>query len=191
MKNIAIAGCVTIGLLLGFGHLQSAEDFHYTTYKEETEQIIITLPTEECTEELHMIHEVNLDDDIPEEVQRAAEFWGHEYQICPELLESIAYEESRYNSKAINKDGSCKGLMQIKESVHKARIKRLGVTDLMDVNQNMHVAADLLAELFERYEDDAIVLMRYNGDSRTNTISGYAKRILERSAELEEKHKKG
>jgi hypothetical protein len=61
----------------------------------------------------------------------------------------------------------------------------------------MHVAADYLAELFNEYEDAALVLMIYNGDSDASAfaqgdceMSGYASDILTYSRELEEKHGK-
>lgn len=44
-------------------------------------------------------------------------------------------------------------------------MKELGVTDLYDPRQNMTVAADYLAELFEEYGEPGMVLMKYNGDS--------------------------
>ena len=87
--------------------------------------------------------------------------------------------------------------MQISGEWHKDRMKRLGVTDLYDIRQNMTVAADYLSELAEKYEDAGIALMAYNGDSNvtevlsgTGKISRYAERVLELSAELERLHGK-
>lgn len=125
----------------------------------------------------------------------ACEKYGKEYNICPELLMAIAETESHGNPKAEN--GGCKGIMQISEKWHKDRMKRLGVTDIFDTKGNILVATDYLYELFEKYEDVGMVLMVYNGDSDAEDymngkakLSGYAEKILERSAYLEELHGK-
>jgi hypothetical protein len=58
------------------------------------------------------------------------------------------------------------------------------------------VAADYLAELFEKYEDAGTTLMVYHGErnaiskAERGEISSYANKILERSAELERLHGK-
>lgn len=135
-------------------------------------------------------------DGVPQEVAQAAERYGTEYRIAPELLEAVAYTESRYQPDAEN--GSCKGLMQISVRWHGDRIERLGVTDIYDADQNMHLAADYLSELFETYEDVGLVLMKYNGASdtavtwyeETGEMSDYAAGILEKSEELERLHGK-
>lgn len=90
--------------------------------------------------------------------------------------------------------------MQVGTKVHKARIEALGyeVEDMTDIRCCIHVAADYLAELFEKYEGDpALALQAYNGDSsgmrryyKTGIPSKYAQTILDRSAELERAHGK-
>ncbi len=133
---------------------------------------------------------------VPKDVRAACEKWGEEYGICAELLESIAYEESRYTADITSKDGSCHGLMQIHKSSHKQRMKNLGVTDLHDLDSNVQVAADYLAELFEEYEEVSTVLMIYHGEKdavrkgEQGKISRYAKRVMKRSESLERAHNK-
>ena len=136
-----------------------------------------------------------LDPDIPEEIQVACEKWGEEYDICPEFLEAICYEESRYTPDVVG--GSCKGLMQINVPIQKGRIKKLGVTDIFDIDSNIHVGADLLAELFNDYSSDAgTVLMLYHGEKnalkngKKGKYSDYAQRVLDKSEELERAHGK-
>lgn len=134
-----------------------------------------------------------VDDGIPLEVKEACEKYGAEYFICPELLESLAYQESRFIADVVSADGSCVGICQINPSCHRARMKRLGVTDLKDAEQNIHVAADYLAEIFQEHDGDPeIVLMIYNGDSRwkSGKISRYAEEITERSMDYERLHGK-
>ena len=127
---------------------------------------------------------------IPAEVALAAEYAGDQYGICPELLEAIAYHESRYTSDIVS--GSCYGLMQVNLSSHKARLQKLNIkeSDILDPFKNMIVAADYLAELFETYEDPTIVLAVYHGEKNysADKPSKYVKSILEHSKELEKEH---
>ena len=139
---------------------------------------------------------INATSKVPKEVKAACEKWGEEYGICPELLESIAYEESRYTADAKSKDGGCLGLMQIHKASHKQRIKNLEIKDLYNIDDNVQVATDYLAELFEEYEEVSTVLMIYHGEkdavrkSEQGIVSKYAKKVLKRSEALERQHGK-
>ena len=139
---------------------------------------------------------INATSKVPKEVKAACEKWGQEYGICPELLESIAYEESRYTADAKSKDGSCHGLMQIRKVSHKQRIKNLEIKDLYNIDDNVQVATDYLAELFEEYEEVSTVLMIYHGEKdavrkgEQGIVSKYAKKVLKRSEALERQHGK-
>lgn len=132
--------------------------------------------------------------EVPEEVIQISEELGEQYGICPELIQTICYVESRFQPDAEN--GGCIGIMQVSERWHGDRMDRLGVTDLTDMRGNMLVAVDYLAELAEGGEDIAKVLMRYHGESDVDEklsrgeVSRYAERILVISAELERKHGK-
>ena len=121
------------------------------------------------------------------------EYVCEQKDICPELVQAIIEQESNWYPEARN--GDCVGLMQISEKWHQYRMERLGVTNLTDPYDNILVGVDYLAELFRRYEDPAMVLMIYNGDSRawnyweTGEMSEYARKILERAEELEGRKK--
>ena len=150
----------------------------------------------------HILREdtiIHYDPDIPYEVQECAFVYGDMYGICPEFLEAVAFAESSYLPDVSN--GSCIGLMQINMDCRDQleRMDKLGLSesDMYKVDASMIVAADYLRELFEKYEDPAEVLMRYNGDrtglkkyKKTGEISAYAEKILDLSAELEKKHGK-
>ena len=135
-------------------------------------------------------------DGIPSEIASYAEIIGHEFNICPELLEAMAFYESSYDPEVTN--GNCKGLMQVNPSIHRLRFEEAGWTtaDWDNAYKNMYVAADYLAELFEEYEDVGIVLGIYHGESnavekgKTGNLSGYTRKILQRSEELERSHSK-
>ena len=109
--------------------------------------------------------------DIPENVWNLAVKYGTEHNIDPYYICAIAFRESTYRSIK-DPTGTYWGLMQIYPKCHIDRMARLGVTDLMDMEQNMKVATDYLAELFEEYEDPALVLMKYHGESEKN-INNY------------------
>lgn len=129
-----------------------------------------------------------------QEVKELSDRVGTEFGICPETLQAIAWQESRYQEEA--EAGGCSGLMQVSKRWHRKRMERLGVTDLYDPEGNMRVAADYLSELADRYEDIGMVLMIYNGDSQvaeyreTGELSDYAVAILEKSYQLEQEHGK-
>lgn len=135
---------------------------------------------------------------VPDEIRGYAEEIGSEYGICPELLESIAYWESRFDPTAVSKNGKYIGLMQVNPKIHKSRMERLGVDDLTDPKGCMRVAADYLLELFEENEDAGTVLMKYNGVNKgrigryeeTGDMTKYAEKILTLSAVYERLHKK-
>lgn len=130
-----------------------------------------------------------------QEVAELSSQIGQQYAICPELLQAIAWKESRYDPAASSE--GCEGLMQIQSKWHADRMERLGITDLYDPESNMLLAADYLAELSAQYDDVAVVLMYYNGDRRakdlyqgTGEISDYAEEILYISSEFEIAHGK-
>ena len=123
-----------------------------------------------------------------------AEEAGEEFGIQPELIESIIEHESSGNPKASN--GSCKGLMQVYESVHKDRMRRLGVSNLYDPEGNIRVGCSILVELFEKSDDCAWVMMSYNGSSDAKRraenfdFTKYAQSVMDRAYELETIHGK-
>lgn len=188
---VSLAIGVSVGLFMGMLHVRSVDEHKNTKILTESYVVERTEPIE-CVEEPL----VQLDSDIPEDVQLAAIEYGEIYGICPEFLMAIAFYESSYRPDAVN--GSCKGLMQININAQYERMDDMGITeaDLWNPYENMKVAADYLRELFERYEEPSVVLMKYNGDARVwelterGEMSVYAHNVLKLSAELEEKHGK-
>lgn len=125
---------------------------------------------------------------IPEYIVEITEEVGQAYHISPELLQAIAWRESRFDPDAVSSNGACFGVMQVSEKWHSDRL--LPGEKLTDPQANIRVAAEYLSELFERYRELDIVLMKYNGDSRAlepRYISGYARDVMELAEELEEK----
>lgn len=132
---------------------------------------------------------------VPEDVKEISEELGEKYNICPELIQAICWQESRFKSDV--ESGGCVGIMQVSPRWHQERMDRLGVTDIMDTRQNMTVAVDYLSDLLKEGEDMEIPLMRYHGESRigerldAGEMSEYVESILTLSAELERRNEGG
>ena len=143
---------------------------------------------------LPVMAQTNVDEETPLEVQIACNKYGEQYDICPELIEAICYNESRYIPDISY--GTCRGIMQINEPYHKDRMERLGVSDIYDLEGNILVGTDYLAELFATYNDVGIVLSVYHGEAKAveraknGNLSGYVKKILKKSEQLERLHGK-
>lgn len=196
-----LIGCL-LGLLAGLAHVQSVQEYRQQTAaslpsKERTAQHAETwkVITPVIEEEPDPDPEPYNDPDIPDEVEAAAEAAAEAYGFAPEFLEAIAFYESSYNPNAEN--GGCYGLMQVATRWHWDRMERLGISDaeIWEPGPNMMVAADYLAELFSKHEDPNWVLMTYNGDGNASDYlegradpSNYARRVLELTAELLDKH---
>lgn len=158
--------------------------------------IILTSSIQVSAQSVH--DQLDYQDGIPEEIREICESVGNDFCICPELLESMAYQESRFIPTA--KNGKCYGIMQVNVKVHEDRIEKYGWTadDMFDPEKNIIVAADLLAELYETYSDEnPIVLALYNGDWKAVSrykeygfMSDYVEETLTRSAEYERLHRK-
>lgn len=110
-----------------------------------------------------------------------------EYGLDEEIIRAVIKIESGGDPDAIGDGGEAIGLMQIQPRWHKARMERLGVTDLTDPEQNVLVGCDYLAELLTKYGGDyTAALTAYNaGNAEAQT--DYAARVF---AEMEEKHER-
>ena len=99
--------------------------------------------------EASAIHQASVNDGIPSEIKEYCEEIGRNFDICPEILEAIAWHESRFIPTVKNK--KCYGLMQVNVKVHADRIEKYGYTvdDMYEPYPNLIVAADYLAELYE------------------------------------------
>lgn len=196
-----LIGCI-IGTLAGIGHIQSvkrhqAETVDYLKSIPEVDYDQLRAEAEEPAPSEPEVIEIAayIDPDIPEEVQVAAQEVGKIYDLSPELLEAVAFHESRYHPYAVN--GSCTGLMQVNVDWHWDRMERLEITEaeLWRVYPNMMVAGDYLHELFTRYGETETVLAIYHGERDARdpnyTPSSYVTGVLEMAQELTVKHEGG
>jgi len=148
------------------------------------------------SEAKNLHYSLQYEDGIPEEIRTDCEEVGLMFNICPEILESMAYRESRFIPTVTN--GNHYGLMQVNVKIHAARLEKYGYTeeDMFDPYCNLVVAADYLAELYEMYGDEnPIVLSVYSGNWKAVSrykeyghLSSYVEDVLTRSAEYERLH---
>ncbi len=99
------------------------------------------------------------------------------YGLDSRIIKALIEEESGWVASAEGDNGKSVGLMQIQERWHKDRMKRLGVNDLYDSEQNITVGCDILSELLNKYGNYEDALSVYNSG---NVYDGkqYAERIL-------------
>lgn len=111
------------------------------------------------------------------EVEDHIEKTAKRYDLDPRVIKALIEEESGWLSSAEGDDGKSVGLMQVQERWHKARMQRLGVTNLYDPRQNITVGCDILADLLGKYGNYKDALSVYNSG---NTKDGkqYAERIM-------------
>lgn len=132
---------------------------------------------------------------VPDDIRSECEMAGAEYGVCPELLEAIAWKESRFHKDA--KNGSCIGVMQINSSVHSKRLEVYGI-DQYSLRAQCRVAASILADLAKEYAEEGeeadagCILMAYHGENNPSekNLSSYADTILTLSEKLERAHGK-
>lgn len=135
---------------------------------------------------------------IPDEYISYFEEYGKKSNICPELLEAIAYYESRFIKDVSNEN--CVGIMQIDIKIHSDRIRSFGyqIEDMYDPEKNIEIACDILSDFYEIYGDNNyLVILSYGGRKneilnykKTGKLSEYASNILWLSEKYERFHKK-
>ena len=99
------------------------------------------------------------------------------YGLDSKIIKALIEEESGWISSAEGDNGESVGLMQIQERWHKDRIKRLGVTNLYDSEQNITVGCDILSELLNKYGNYKDALSVYNSGN-VHDGKQYTERVL-------------
>lgn len=84
------------------------------------------------------------------------------YSIDFAFTMAVIFKESSFRPDVVSYNGSSVGLMQINKVNHKWLSEELGITDFFDPEQNVEAGLFMLRNLFEKYEDAAMVLMAYN-----------------------------
>lgn len=118
---------------------------------------------------------------------------AQEYRLDPSLLKAVIHVESAYNPKAVSPKGAL-GLMQIMPF----NLKRLGVKDPFEPDDNVRGGAKLLASLKRRYGGNLrLALAAYNaGEGAVAKYKGippyretqhYVRKVLEFSKRYSQK----
>jgi soluble lytic murein transglycosylase-like protein len=149
-----------------------------------------THPTTEATEPPEttaetappvILYDVPLSEELQQHIIGEAEAHG----IDPAIIFAMAYRETTYRVGAIGDSGNSYGLLQIQPRWHRARMQKLGCTDLLDPFQNVTVGVDYLAEQIDRYGGDiAKALTAYNRGHYNGAVTSYAYSVLEKAKEL-------
>lgn len=126
------------------------------------------------------VYEKPLPDPVPVaqlEINNHIDEMAKRYGLNPDVIKALIEEDSGWLETAEGDGGNSIGLMQIQERWHKDRMKRLGVTNLYNPEQNITVGCDILSELLNKYGNYRDALSVYNSG---NIHDGrqYAERIL-------------
>lgn len=103
---------------------------------------------------------------FPEAVQCYTYLLCRQYGVDYSLVVALIERESGYMSDKAGDGGSSIGYMQIYESAHSDRMKRLDCTDLTNPYQNVKVGIDYLAELLKKYGTPRDAVAAYNYGER-------------------------
>lgn len=124
----------------------------------------------------------------PEYVEYCEEI-GQQYDIAPELLEALIEAESSGRADARSSTGDI-GLCQIN-----LKYSKYTEQQLLDPKTNIKAAAEILTDLFNKYDLEGLMaynLGEYSETFREHMESGkltdYADRIIKRSDYLQELH---
>lgn len=149
-------------------------------------EVVKPIPTPEATPEPVLpvlIYDVPLDVELQLFIINECE----KVNIDPAIVMAMAEKESTFKADAIGDDGDSLGLLQVQPRWHQERMDRLGCSDLFDPYQNVTVALDFLAEQLDRYNGDmAKALVGYNKGHFKESVTTYAKSVLETSKSLTE-----
>lgn len=165
---------------------QESEESTSETVVEPTETIVEGYIDRGCVE--HVRYDIPLDDELQDYIIETSE----EHGVDPAIIIAMIKRESQFDIDIIGDRGKAFGLMQIHPRWHSDRMKKLGVTDLLDPYQNVTVGIDIMAELLDGSESVEWALMVYNGGYananrhiESGTLSEYATDVLEFAEELE------
>lgn len=149
-------------------------------------EVVKPTPTPEATPEPVLpvlIYDVPLDVELQLFIINECE----KVNIDPAIVMAMAEKESTFKADAIGDDGDSLGLLQVQPRWHQERMDKLGCSDLFDPYQNVTVALDFLAEQLDRYNGDmAKALVGYNQGHFKESVTAYAKSVLETSESLTE-----
>lgn len=151
---IAVCSCATTA---------AANLARQTAVEPVTEYVTLTYTEErpQAEQEPELLYDVPMSDELQRYVREQAERQGVPFEIAIAVIE----RESSYQPDAVSDTGDF-GLMQINVCNHRWLYEELGITDVMDPEQNIEAGLYILGQAFRKYDDPDKALMAYNmGDS--------------------------
>lgn len=182
LKDDIICFCAVAFFVLffGFAIIATAEPVD----KAEAETAPITV-------KVTLFEDIPLDLDLIEHVQGLC----CDYNIPIEIALAVIEQESSYQSDAVSPIGA-KGLMQVQERWHGARMDKLGCTDLFDPYQNVTVGMNYLGELLTYYDGNFEMMLTAYNMGQTGAYnklfskgvyqSDYSREVLEKAEIIKE-----
>jgi soluble lytic murein transglycosylase-like protein len=169
---------------------QNEIDTIYCDLRQEKELPLTTLGLnrENTTEEEMQDIFTPLDIPLDEELQKHVFEISEEYKVDPYIIFGMIERESDYKADAVGDGGDSLGLMQIQTKWHKARMDKLGVTDLLEPYGNIQVGVDFLAECYYSTSDYNLALVKYNS-GKAGAESKYSRYVLDKAEELKNAHR--
>lgn len=185
----AILAVAVILLAVEVKRLWSAKGVEQSTAaKGHTLSVVVDLPDASELKAHEPPGRTYFDVPLEEELQDYIFDICEEYSVDPELIVSMIFHESNFDSAVIgeNDSGYSYGLMQIMPRWNYERMERLGCLDLLNPYQNVLVGVDLVAEYVQKGYGIEWALMAYNGGpsyanrkAAEGVVSGYATRIMD------------
>lgn len=174
--------------------IEDTAEIDETVSKIENTVVSYDPPVEEVIEKVEepvkptrTYYDVPLSKDLQDYIFEVCESYG----VDPAIIVAMIKKESTYRADIIGDSGNSYGLMQIQPRWHKARMDRLGVTNLLDPYQNVLVGTDYLAELIGHGQGLNWSLMAYNGGigyankkAAAGVVSDYARIVRATADEL-------
>lgn len=154
-----------------------------------TEEITTETTTEaETTTEVMTttVEELYYDIPLPEYLQTYTIEVCREYNINPLVIFAMMEVESLYTIDIIGDNGNAVGILQVHPRWHQERANKLKA-NLYDVEGNILVAVDLLAELLDKYDNYGLAITAYNRGTASE-ISEYGKKVLKIASTIEIKN---
>lgn len=144
----------------------------------------------EAEQEPELLYDVPMSDELQRYIREQAERQDVPFEIALAVIE----RESSYQPDAVSDTGDF-GLMQINICNHRWLYEELGITDVMDPEQNIEAGLYILGQAFQKYDDLDKALMAYNmGDSGMKSAwskgqhsSKYSRAVIETAQALKRK----
>lgn len=113
--------------------------------------------------------------DIDMEIYNAVVKYAAEYEIDEKLILAVIKTESDFDQYALSY-ADCKGLMQLNDIFFKEEMKEFGITDIYDIDSNIHLGTYYLRDCINKSNGDIkLALMMYNEgySGALNTFNNY------------------